>query len=279
MNRTYALLFGVCFLFALAGCERRETAVTKDTTQSAIDTTKQAVVPQPAKAQGPAVISGAALDGQKIFYSTTYGKIKVSCASCHTDGQPATVDTRWRVGHTLVGVTSRTSTWNGAFKGDALQKNAYGATMCAVMYEHKGDDMATVMPQSDIDGLNAYFDAIKNNPNGIKTNLKIQWATKPAIHEEDKIDEKAAAAAAKAILKLPGDPVAGKDIFGHTCAYCHSMNEKKVGPSLDKAVKDAQMAAKVIRCGSGAMPFYAKDILTDQQIADVVAYLQQQLGK
>jgi len=81
------------------------------------------------------------------------------------------------------------------------------------------------------------------------------------------------------ILKLPGDPNTGKDIFGHTCQYCHSLNEKKVGPALSKAFDNAQMGARAIRCGSGAMPFFAKDILTDQQIADVVAYLQQQLGK
>src|SRR5439155_26938263 len=137
----------------------------------------------------------------------------------------------------------------------------------------------TVMPKADIDALNAYYDAIKNNAGGITSTLKIQWVTKPALHEEDKIDEKAAGAAAKAIMRLPGDPINGKELFTRTCQYCHGMKEKKVGPSLKDAMKDATMGAKTVRCGSAAMPFYAKDILTDQQIADVIAFIQQELGK
>jgi mono/diheme cytochrome c family protein len=254
------------------------------TSQTSKDSTTVVKADTPAKATSPsanltATIAGLAADGQKIFYSTRYGKIKDACSSCHTDGQPMTKDTRLRAAHTLVGVTSRTSAWNGQWKGGALAKNAYGATMCAVMYLHKGDDMATVMPKADIDALNAYYDAIKNNAGAMTSNLKIEWVTKPALHEDDAIDDKAANAAAKAIMKLPGDPVVGKDIFTRDCAYCHAAHEKKVGPALDKAMKDPTMGARSIRCGSGAMPFYGKDVLSDQQVADVIASIQQQLGK
>lgn len=273
-----AIIFSSLLSLQFIGCAKKEEAVpaNPDTSskQATVDTSKQS-----ASAQPTAAITGLALAGQKIFYSTKYGAIKDACASCHSDGQPATKDTRLRAGHTLVGITSRTSTWNGAFTGDALQKNAYGATMCAVMYQHKGDDVASVMPKADIEALNAYFDAIKNNPNGISANLKIQWVTKPAVHEEDEFDDKAANAAAKAIMKLPGDPAAGKGPFTNTCAYCHAMKEKQVGPALSESMKDVQIAARSVRCGSGAMPFYGKDILSDQQIADVIAYIQEQLGK
>jgi mono/diheme cytochrome c family protein len=273
-----AILFSSLIAIQLMGCGKKEEAVPANpdssSKQAAVDTSKQSAPTQPT-----AAITGLALAGQKIFYNTKYGAIKDACSSCHSDGQPATKDTRLRAGHTLAGVTSRTSTWNGAFKGDALMKNAYGATMCAVMYQHKGDDMASVMPKADIDALNAYFDAIKNNSNGISSNLKIQWVTKPAVHEEDNIDAKAASAAAKAIIMLPGDPNAGKMPFSQTCAYCHGMKDKQVGPSLSESMKDAQTAARSVRCGSGAMPFYGKDILTDQQIADIIAYIQEQLGK
>ncbi len=227
----------------------------------------------------PLPIAALAAAGQKIFYSTTYGKIKDACASCHTDGLPTTKDTRIRSGHTLVGVTNRTTTWNGQFKGDALAKNAFGGTMCAVMYLHKSDAIATVMSKGDIDALNAYLEAIKNNPDAITGNIKIKWVTKPALHEDDKIDEKAANSAAKAIMMLPADPAAGKDTYDRTCAYCHSMTEKKVGLPLNKGMETPQIGARSVRCGSAAMPFYTKDILTDQQIADVIAYIQQQLGK
>src|ERR1035437_8917065 len=132
----------------LAGCGKKEApapppAPAMETMEAAkVDTAHQAA------AEGkPTPIAGAAAAGQKIFYSTTYGKIKDACASCHTDGLPTTKDTRLRPGHTLAGVTSRTSTWNGEFKGEALAKNAYGATVCAVMYLHKGNDVATVLPK------------------------------------------------------------------------------------------------------------------------------------
>jgi len=274
---TFTLFFAMTSVFIACG-KKQETATTTDTGTASRTTVDSAAKPAAAESK-PAEISGAALAGQKIFYSTSYGKIKNACASCHTDGQPTTKDARLRTGHTLVGIPSRTSTWNGQLKGDALAKNAYGATLCAVMYQHRGNDLATVMPKADVDALNAYYDAIKNNPDGITTDLKIQWATKPAVHDEDPIDEKAATAAAKAIIKLPGDPNNGKELFTRTCQYCHSMKEKKIGPALKDEMKDATKAAKVIRVGTGAMPFYAKDVLSDQQIADIIAFIQQELGK
>jgi mono/diheme cytochrome c family protein len=280
-GRNVAMLTIAAVAMALAlysGCSKTEQSApanTDSTSKNAVvDTAKQASSPEPSTA-----ITGLALAGQKIFYNTSYGKVKDACAGCHTDDQPTTKDTRLRSGQTLVGVTSRTSTWNGAFKGVDLQKNAYGATMCAVMYQHKGDDLGTAIPKADIDALNAYFDAIKNNSGAMAANLKIAWVTKPALHEEDNIDEQAAKTAAKKIMMLPGDPAAGKALFTNTCQYCHEMNEKKVGPALAKEMDDPQSAAKSVRCGSGAMPFYTNDILSDQQIADIIAYMQQQLGK
>ncbi len=282
-NRSVAMLTVAACAIALAaysGCSKNEQSapanVDSTSKNAAVDTAKSS---SQQASQLSTSITGLALAGQKIFYSTNYGKIKDACAGCHTDGQAATNDTRIRPGHTLVGITSRTSTWNGAFKGDMLAKNAYGATMCAVMYEHKGDDLGTVMPKADIDALNAYFDAIKNNSGAMTSNLNIAWVTKPALHEEDNIDEQAATTAAKKIMMLPGDPAAGKNIFTNTCQYCHEMNEKKVGPPMAKEMDDPHAVAKSIRCGSGAMPFYTSDILSDQQIADVIAYIQQQLGK
>ena len=56
------------------------------------------------------------------------------------------------------------------------------------------------------------------------------------------------------------------------------MKEKKAGPAMSKAFDTPVMTARDIRCGSAAMPFYGKDVLSDQQIADVVAYIQEQIG-
>jgi len=131
-----------------------------------------------------------------------------------------------------------------------------------------------------VTALNEYFAAIANAPDGISSNLKIQWVVKPAFKEDEEIDDKAATTAAKAILKLPGDAGRGEALFARTCQYCHGIKEKKVGPSLEKASEGGMdFVAKTLRVGSGAMPFYAKDVLTDAQLSDVLAYVQQQLGK
>ena len=275
-------------LIIASGCNKSETTTTTNSSDSSQhsttstpgqSTTTTTDTSHAATTTATTAITGKALDGQKIYYNTAYGKIKVACAGCHTDGQPTTQDTRLRPGHTLVGITSRTSTWNGQFTGATLQPNAYGATACAVMYQHKGKDVASVMPQADIDALNAYYDAIKSAPGAMTSNLKIQWVTKPAMHDGDPIDDKAANAAAKDIMKLPADPTAGKDVFSRTCTYCHGLKEKKNAPALSDAMKQPIQGARSVRCGSNAMPFYAKDLLTDQQIADVIAYIQTQIGK
>ena len=80
-----------------------------------------------------------------------------------------------------------------------------------------------------------------------------------------------------------GDAAKGKEIF-EQCSVCHNVDtdEKKIGPSLKglfkhdklkngKAVTDANVLA-VINAGGGGMPSYS-DTLSDQEKADVIAYL------
>lgn len=80
-----------------------------------------------------------------------------------------------------------------------------------------------------------------------------------------------------------GDAAKGKDVF-QQCAVCHSpdTDEKKVGPSLKglfkrdklvngKKMSDANVLEKINEGGNG-MPAY-KDLLTDAQKDDVLAYL------
>ncbi len=102
------------------------------------------------------------------------------------------------------------------------------------------------------------------------------------------------AAAALALLAASGgyaekkggkapDPAKGKAVF-EQCAVCHNAttDEKKMGPSLKGLFKKAKMTngkkptdqtvlAKVNEGGNG-MPSY-KDMLSDQEKADVLAYL------
>ena len=79
------------------------------------------------------------------------------------------------------------------------------------------------------------------------------------------------------------DAAKGKEVFDQ-CSVCHNADstDKKIGPGLKglfkhdklvngKAVNEANVRAKIDEGGNG-MPGY-KDILSDQERADVIAYL------
>src|SRR6266849_4464835 len=80
-----------------------------------------------------------------------------------------------------------------------------------------------------------------------------------------------------------GNAAKGKEVFDQ-CAVCHNVDndEKKIGPSLKglykhdklkngKKVTEENVLA-VINAGGGGMPSYS-DTLSDQEKADVIAYL------
>lgn len=90
-------------------------------------------------------------------------------------------------------------------------------------------------------------------------------------------------AQAKPAKSKAGDAARGKEVF-EQCAPCHNATtvEKKVGPGLKglfgraklasgKPVTDETILARV-NTGGGGMPPY-KDILSDKERADLLAYL------
>ncbi len=242
-----------------------ELGITDSTPVVAVDTT-------PVTADtATATLDPKAAEGQKLYANASLGKIKVSCLTCHATKK----DTRLRQGHTLAGVTKRTSTWAGRYKGDALAKNAYGGMLCADIFMLK----AGGLKPAEVEVLNAYLVSLETAPGAITKNLTIQWAAKPPLEKDKFIDEKIAKPFVKAILQLPGDPAVGEKLFGRTCAGCHDLNADKIGPALKEVASDAEYAVTSVRFGTGAMAFYAKDILADQQIADIVAYIQSKTGQ
>jgi mono/diheme cytochrome c family protein len=83
-------------------------------------------------------------------------------------------------------------------------------------------------------------------------------------------------------FKLKGDPTAGKAIFLKAgCTGCHTLADAHstgtVGPNLDQAKPDFRKATARVTLGKGAMPSF-KGQLTDQQIADVAAYVVKATG-
>lgn len=75
---------------------------------------------------------------------------------------------------------------------------------------------------------------------------------------------------------LPGDPVqAGKRLFvTQGCASCHGLDGRGgvVGPSI-VGTKAAKLRVKT-SVGPQGMPAYAPGALTDQDLADIAAYLE-----
>jgi mono/diheme cytochrome c family protein len=81
-----------------------------------------------------------------------------------------------------------------------------------------------------------------------------------------------------------GDPAAGKEIFLGTaaCSGCHTLADAgssgNVGPNLDDAMPTFEKVQTQVTNGGGAMPPF-KGTLTEQQIADVAAYVSSVAGK
>jgi sulfite dehydrogenase len=81
---------------------------------------------------------------------------------------------------------------------------------------------------------------------------------------------------------LEGDASAGEEVFASAgCGGCHVLQAAgtngQVGPNLDEAQPDFELAYDRVSNGQGAMPSF-EDQLTEQQIADVAAFVAENAG-
>lgn len=84
---------------------------------------------------------------------------------------------------------------------------------------------------------------------------------------------------------VQGDPVAGKEVFlsvaSPPCASCHTLSDAgstgAVGPNLDDASPSYDKVVERVTGGAGVMPSF-QGKLTEQQIADVAAYVSSVAG-
>lgn len=80
-----------------------------------------------------------------------------------------------------------------------------------------------------------------------------------------------------------GDPVAGKQVFlgPSACGTCHTLADAGttgvVGPNLDESKPELELVVDRVTNGQGGMPAFG-DSLSDQQIADVAAYISSVAG-
>jgi mono/diheme cytochrome c family protein len=75
------------------------------------------------------------------------------------------------------------------------------------------------------------------------------------------------------ILALEGDVDAGAVVFTDTCELCHAAGAVGgSGPAI-AGYADAEVLVDTVLSGKGTMPSFA-DQLEDQEVADVLAYVQ-----
>jgi mono/diheme cytochrome c family protein len=80
-----------------------------------------------------------------------------------------------------------------------------------------------------------------------------------------------------------GDAAAGADVYTSAgCGSCHTLaaagSTGTAGPNLDDLQPDAAAVAEQVTNGGGGMPAF-KDQLSEQEIADVAAYVAENAGQ
>ena len=80
-----------------------------------------------------------------------------------------------------------------------------------------------------------------------------------------------------------GDAAAGADVYSSAgCGSCHTLaaagSTGTSGPNLDDLQPDAATVAEQVANGGGGMPPF-KDQLSEQEIADVAAYVAENAGQ
>ena len=198
--------------------------------------------------------------GKEIFYAAST-ETGLKCADCHSDG---TNDDKslTKFFSPVNGVPKRTSTYHGMFKGEEVVKTAGGSTVCWERYLGYTDELTP----EQISALNAYFEEIAT-PNDPK---EIVYET-IALPERDKEKLKVER---DVILKLTGNPDNGQKLFKEACSFCHSKDTPvKEVPNLQEYEGNEKGIIYKARLGDEYMPFFRKDKLTDQDIADLGAFI------
>ena len=229
-----------------------------------------------------AQMSDKAQLGRELFHDPTFnGTIAPSkatglaCADCHADfDDTANPDGLIRAGYSVVGVPHRGEAKGGMIKGADFARAAGGGGFC---YEHflqrvpRDKVNPTAIPAEHAEALMAYFETISGDNKGPEFEIVM-------------LDNEAKKAAGEKIADMSGDTSKGWQLFGRACVVCHPTVKKAgIGPQLVRSRAprniDATMArwATKIRGGGSLMPLYAPDILSDQDIADIIAFLREQI--
>jgi cytochrome c553 len=211
--------------------------------------------------------SGKNSPGKEIFYMKS-SQNNIACADCHSDGTN-TSNPLTKYFSNIQGANKRKSTYHGKFTGEEVEKNAGGATVCWESYLK----MKTPLSEEQIKSLNEYYSSVST----ADSPAEITYET-IALPTRDKSKLKDVQ---KVIMELKGDPLKGEKDFGNSCGFCHGNNSpiKKVPTILEDFDGNIKSIIYNARLGDGAMPFFKTQSLSDQDLADISAYIMQKNGK
>lgn len=223
------------------------------------------------KDQAAGTTDAAALEklaerGQEIFRDRDLGEAGVACMDCHADHDESTnTDGRIRAGHPILGAHRRAQTWNGTFSGDALATTAAGAAKCAWQFQARGQSVETALSAEEAAALMAFYEYV--SPADEPPMLNWTAVTYPG---DPDFSEEAFKRDLETIELLRGDAARGEKVFGMACAFCH---DNGLGPALSKLRRKPERVPRTVRAGDETMPFFSRDKLTDQDVADLKAFI------
>ncbi len=245
MVKLYFSIFILSAVVLISGCGKKETTTTTTDNKTTTSKSNLELVKQ----------------GKDIFYAQSM-VTNLKCADCHSDGTND-VNPLTKYHSNIRGADKRTSTYAGKFKGDEVKNNAGGATVCWTNYLRYKDPMTA----EQIASLNAYYESVLWNGNVENMNYTTIALPVPDKEKLKKDQEE--------IAKLTGDKVKGEKTYNDACKFCHSDDTKiKNVPGL---MKDFEGSVKSItfmsRFGKKYMPFYSYESLSNQDLADIAAYI------
>ena len=231
-----------------------------------------------------AQMSDKAKMGRELFYDPSFGGTLdpervsgLACANCHADfDETKNPDGKIRAGHSIVGVPHRGEAKGGMIKGADFRRAAGGGGFC---YEHflkrvpTNKVNPTAIPEEQAEALMAYFEYVTGDNKGPQFQMKM-------------LSKEEADAAADKIVAMKGDPKNGWKVFSRTCNDCHPTAQKAgIGTALVRRRmrgdigKKLHKIASYTRKGGSVMPFFAEDRLSDQDLADIVAFINDLIAK
>lgn len=204
--------------------------------------------------------------GQDIFRDRGFGEIEIACIDCHADFDEALAEEdRIRPGHSILGAHQRAETWNGEFSGDGLRRTAAGAAKCAWLYQEKGSGVEDALSEDEAAALMAFYAYVSpGNEPPLLSWEAVTWPGDPDFEAEAFEKEM------EAIAQLRGVASRGEAMFARACAPCH---DNGLGPATRIIRRKADQVPATVRGGEDTMPFFSRDRLSDQDIADIQEFL------